>query len=155
MAIYEGKHPHIVTQELFDKAQLSFRKDNKPLKRSERSHTFLGLIKCAKCGCVVTIEPPKRHGYIYYHCTGSKGTCEQKRKNVREEKIMAQLDNAVKAVSLARKHIEYIKQGLKESLKDKKEYSEEIETRLNAEIKKIKARLEQLYVDKLNGIITL
>ena len=153
--IYEGKHPHIVSQELFDKAQLSFRKDNKPLKRNERSHAFLGLIKCGKCGCAVTIEPPKRHGYIYYHCTGSKGTCEQKRKNVREEKIMAQLDNAVKAVSLASEHIEYIKQGLKESLKDKKEYSEEMKTRLNAEIKKIESRLEQLYLDKLDGIITL
>ena len=68
---------------------------------------------------------------------------------------MAQLDNAVKAVSLANEHIEYIKKGLKESLKDKKEYSEEMKTRLNAEIKKIESRLEQLYLDKLDGITTL
>ncbi len=33
---------------------------------------------------------------------------------------MPQFDEAVKAVSFAQKHIDYIKQGLKESLADKK-----------------------------------
>ena len=41
----------------------------------------------------------------------------------------ATLDEAVKAVSLAQKHIEYIKKGLKESLKDKQEFSEELRAR--------------------------
>lgn len=31
---------------------------------------------------------------------------------------MPQLDNVVRAVSLAQKHIDYIKKGLRESLKD-------------------------------------
>ena len=77
---YIGKHEHLISNELFEMAQKSSKKDNKPLTRNERSHTFLGLIKCGKCGCAITIEPPKRHGYIYYHCTGSQGKYEQKRK---------------------------------------------------------------------------
>lgn len=58
---YAGKHEPIISNELFEMAQKSSKKDNKPLTRNERSHAFLGLIKCGKCGCAVTIEPPKRN----------------------------------------------------------------------------------------------
>lgn len=109
----------------------------------------------AICGCAVTIEPPKRNGVIYYHCTGSKGKCEQKRKNIREEKIMPQLDNAVRAVSLAQKHIDYIKKGLRESLKDKQEFTEEMRTNLQAEASRIRHRIDKItdeyYDDKVTN----
>lgn len=152
---YIGKHEPIISNELFEMAQKSSKKDNKPLTRNERSHAFLGLIKCGKCGCAITIEPPKRNGVIYYHCTGSKGKCDQKSKNIREEIIMPQLDEAVKAVSLAQKHIEYIKKGLKESLRDKQEFSEELRANLQAEEGRIRHRIDKLtdeyYEDKITA----
>lgn len=152
---YLGKHEPIISNELFEMAQKSAKKDNKPLTRNERSHAFLGLIKCGKCGCAVTIEPPKRNGAIYYHCTGSKGKCDQKRKNVREEIIMPQLDEAVKAVSLAQKHIDYIKKGLRESLRDKQEFTEEMRTNLQAEASRIRHRIDKItdeyYEDKVSA----
>lgn len=151
--LYKGKHEPIISDELFEMAQKSSKKDNKPLVRNERSHAFLGLIKCGKCGCAVTIEPPKRNGVIYYHCTGSKGKCDQKSKNIREEIIMPQLDEAVKAVSLAQKHIEYIKKGLRESLRDRQEFSEELRANLQAEEGRIRHRIDKLtdeyYEDKI------
>ena len=152
---YIGKHEHIVSNELFEMAQKSSKKDNKPLTRNERSHAFLGLIKCGKCGCAVTIEPPKRNGVIYYHCTGSKGKCDQKSKNIREEIIMPQLDEAVRAVSLAQRHIEYIKKGLRESLQHKQEFSEELRSNLQAEEGRIRKRIDKLtdeyYEDKITA----
>lgn len=152
---YIGKHEPLISNELFDMAQKSSKKDNKPLTRNERSHAFLGLIKCGKCGCAVTIEPPKRNGVIYYHCTGSKGKCDQKSKNIREEIIMPQLDEAVKAVSLAQKHIEYIKKGLRESLQHKQEFSEELRSNLQAEESRIRHRIDKLtdeyYEDKITA----
>jgi DNA invertase Pin-like site-specific DNA recombinase len=152
---YTGKHEPIISNALFEMAQKSAKKDNKPLTRNKRSHAFLGLIKCGKCGCTVTIEPPKRNGVIYYHCTGSKGECDQKRKNVREEVIMPQLDNAVRAVSLVQKHIDYIKKGLRESLKDKQEFTEELRTNLQAEEDKIRRRIDKItdeyYEDKVSA----
>ena len=153
--LYKGKHEPIISDELFEMAQKSSKKDNKPLVRNERSHAFLGLIKCGKCGCAITIGPPKRNGVIYYHCTGSKGKCDQKSKNIREEIIMPQLDEAVKAVSLAQKHIEYIKRGLHESLKDKQKYSEELRANLQAEEGRIRHRIDKLtdeyYEDKITA----
>lgn len=149
--IYEGKHPSIISQELFDKAQKSAKKDNKPLYKNH-DYALAGMIKCAKCGCAITIEPPKKGKYIYCHCTGGKGDCEQKHVNIPIEEIMVQFEEAVKAVSLAQKHIDYIKQSLKESLADKQEFSDEMRRNLEAEAKRIRHRIDKItneYYDDL------
>ena len=149
--IYAGQHEAIISQELFDKAQLSFRKDNKPLYRDDHNFALSGMMTCAKCGCAITAEI-KKGKYIYYHCTGGKGKCEQKKIYINESDLMPQFDEAVKAVSLAQKHIDYIKQGLKESLADKKEFSEQMRTNLEAEAKRIRHRLDKItneYYDDL------
>ena len=150
--LYTGQHSPIVSQELFDKAQVSFRKDNKPLYRDNHDFTFAGMMTCAKCGCAITAEI-KKGRYIYYHCTGGKGKCEQKSKYISEEKIEKQFDEAVKVVTLAQKHIDYIKQGLKESLADKKEFSDEMIKNLQAEYKRIETRLDKLLTAYCDGTI--
>lgn len=149
--IYAGQHPPIISQELFDKAQLSFRKDNKPLYRDDHNFALAGMMTCAKCGCAITAEI-KKGKYVYYHCTGGKGKCEQKKIYINELDLMPQFDEAVKAVSLAQKHIDYIKQGLKESLADKKEFSEQMRSNLKAEESRIRHRLDKItneYYDDL------
>lgn len=149
--IYDGQHPPMISQELFDKAQLSFRKDNKPLYRDEHNFALAGFMTCAKCGCAITAEI-KKGKYVYYHCTGGKGKCEQKKIYINELDLMSQFDEAVKAVSLAQKHIDYIKQGLKESLADKKEFSEQMRSNLEAEAKRIRHRIDKItneYYDDL------
>ena len=149
--IYAGQHPPIISQELFDKAQLSFRKDNKPLYRDDHNFALAGMMTCAKFGCAITAEI-KKGKYVYYHCTGGKGKCEQKKIYINELDLMPQFDEAVKAVSLAQKHIDYIKQGLKESLADKKEFSEQMRSNLKAEESRIRHRLDKItneYYDDL------
>lgn len=149
--IYDGQHPPMISQELFDKAQLSFRKDNKPLYRDEHNFALAGFMTCAKCGCAITAEI-KKGKYVYYHCTGGKGKCEQKKIYINELDLMPQFDEAVKAVSLAQRHIDYIKQGLKESLADKKEFSEQMRSNLEAEAKRIRHRIDKItneYYDDL------
>ena len=149
--IYAGQHEPIISQELFDKAQMSFRKDNKPLYRDNHYFALAGMMTCAKCGCAITAEI-KKGKYIYYHCTSGKGKCEQKKIYINELDLIPQFDEAVKAVSLAQKHIDYIKQGLKESLADKKEFSEQMRTNLEAEAKRIRHRIDKItdeYYDNL------
>ena len=150
--IYQGQHPPLIEQDLFDKAQLSFRKDNKPLYRDNHDFALAGMMTCAECGCAITAEI-KKGKYIYYHCTGGKGKCPQKKIYINELDLMPQFDEAVKAVSLAQKHIEYIKQGLKENLADKKEFSDELRNNLQAEYKRIEGRLEKLLIGYCDGTI--
>lgn len=151
--IYEGKHEAIITDKLFNDTQKAFRKDGKPLTRKEHQFLFAGMLKCAECGCAITSEI-KKGKYIYYRCTGYDKTCSQKKVYIREEELEKQFDEAVKAVSLNDKHIEYIKQGLKESLFDTREFSKAKQTALQAQAEKIKVRLDKLYVDKLDGNIS-
>lgn len=152
--IYEGQHPPLIEQSLFDKAQLSFKKDNKPLHRDNHDFALAGMMTCAECGCAITAEI-KKGKYVYYHCTGGKGKCPQKKIYINELDLMPQFDEAVKAVSLAQKHIEYIKQGLKESLADKKEFSNELRTNLQAEANRIRHRIDKItdeyYDDKVDA----
>ena len=150
--IYEGRHEAIVSEKLFNEVQKAFKKDNKPLYRNDHNFAFAGMLQCGECGCNITAEI-KKGKYIYYHCTGGKGKCSQKPVYIREEDIVKQFDKAVKAVSLTDKHIEYIKLGLKESLKDKQEYSENEFQRLTAQYKKLKDRIDKLFIAKLDGEI--
>lgn len=150
--IYAGRHEAIISEKLFDDVQRAFKKDNKPLYRNDHDFAFAGLLKCAECGCAITAEI-KKGKYVYYHCTGHDKSCSQKKIYIREEELEKQFDRAIQAVTLDDKHIEYIKTGLKESLADKIKFSEERITSLQSQHKKIKIRLDNLYVDKLDGIV--
>ncbi len=150
--IYAGRHEAIISEKLFDDVQRAFKKDNKPLYRNDHDFAFAGLLKCGECGCAITAEI-KKGKYVYYHCTGHDKTCSQKKTYMREEELEKQFDEAVRAVTLDDKHLEYIKAGLKESLADKIKFSEERVGSLQAQHKKIQDRLNKLYLDKLDGFI--
>lgn len=66
---------------------------------------------------------------------------------------MPQFDKAVKAVSLAQQHIDYIKQGLKESLADKKEFSKQMRSNLEAEAKRIRHRIDKITNEYYNDLV--
>lgn len=54
---------------------------------------------------------------------------------------------------MTNKHIEYIKLGLKESLKDKQEFSQQEFERITSNLKRLQDRINKLYIDKLDGLI--
>lgn len=151
--IYKGKHEAIISESLFEKAQRAFKKDNKPLYRKNHDFMFSGMMKCGECGSTITAEIKKRK-YIYYRCTGGHGKCSQKSLYIREEELTKQFNEAVRAIKLKDDDIEFIKICLKASLDDKIQYTEERIVRIEAESKKIRERLNKLYLDKLDGEIS-
>lgn len=137
---------------MFFKVQKQFKKDGKPDKRVNHAFAFSGLIKCAECGSTITSEI-KKGKYIYYHCSGGRCKCPQKKVYIREEELEKQFDEAVMRVHISSKHYEYIKQALKESFEDKKEFDKAHRDAMQAQISRIQTRLK-LYEDKLDGQIT-
>ena len=92
--------------------------------------------------------------YIYYHCTNRKtGTCTNT-KHVREEVIERQLREAIRAVSITKEHKEAIVTALKESHVDERKFHEEQIQKLQRESALLRNRINKLYTDKLDGIIT-
>ena len=80
---YVGTHQPLVSPELWERVQgvLNGRQANKH-RRAKHNFAFSGLIACGHCGCSIVGEIKKQR-YIYYHCTGYKGRCNEP--YVREE----------------------------------------------------------------------
>lgn len=151
--VYQGKHEALISKELFNQVQQSFKKDNKPFARKEHHFAFSNLLTCGECGSSITAEI-KKGKYIYYHCThGKDKNCSQK-KYTSEENLEKLFQDVVFAISLTKEEKQWILQGLKESNQDKADFQEEHIIRLEAETKKIRNRLNKLYTDKLDGIIS-
>jgi site-specific DNA recombinase len=150
--VYEGIHEPLISQELFDQVQVAFKKDNKPLYRDEHSFAFAGLLKCGVCASTITAEI-KKGKYIYYHCTHGKGECNQT-KYVREEVLVEQFMEVVQKIRINQDQKSWIIEGLKQSNDELREFHEEKIKSLIVESQKLRERINKIYVDKLDGIIS-
>lgn len=76
---YPGAHEPMITLDEFEKVQQILGKTSKPRPQKHES-PYTGLIRCATCGCMVTVEcktkmvktTGKEATYIYYRCTRRK-----------------------------------------------------------------------------------
>jgi len=74
--LYLGKHQPLVTRDLWQRVQCVL--DGRTPEASPRQARFclFGLIACGHCGCSLVGEIKKQR-YVYYHCTGYKGRCNE------------------------------------------------------------------------------
>jgi len=75
--LYPGKHDAIITQDTFDKAQTCHQKNKKKYKLY-KNYLFPGIIRCEKCGSIMTPSFVNKHSkkgklkrYFYYRCTST------------------------------------------------------------------------------------
>jgi hypothetical protein len=75
--IYAGKHEPLVSRDLWERAQhVLDGRHAKKHRRVKHDFAFSGLIACGHCGCSMVGEV-KKDRYVYYHCTGYKGRCDE------------------------------------------------------------------------------
>jgi len=146
---YPGSHEPIVSKELFDKVQDVFRAANKP-KMTKRTFIYGGMITCALCGCAVTAEI-KKGRYVYYHCTGNRDGCDIQ--YIREEELVLQFDRVAERLNISGEFYDMISQSLQASTQDEVEFNRKVEARLSKRRETLRKRIDQAYVDKLDGII--
>ncbi len=150
--MYQGIHTPLVTRELWDRVQ-EVRKDRgtrKP-KRSKHSFAFSNLIQCRHCGCALVAEL-KKQKYIYYHCTGYKGKCEEP--YVREEVLEEQFGEVIRSLKFDPETLDWVTSALKESHQDEKRFHDDAIQRLQSEYSRLQNRIDQMYVDKLDRRVT-
>ena len=82
---YEGNHPQLVSQELFDKVQAVLDAHNAGgQKQRVHNHYLKGSVRCGKCGSTLCItRTVNRHGseYLYFFCLGNYRrytTCQER-----------------------------------------------------------------------------
>jgi hypothetical protein len=94
----------------------------------------------------------KKGRYIYYHCTQSQKNCDEL--YYREEELAPQFETLVKGITIDPSIRAWLMKALKESHQDETTFHKDALDRLQAELKKFKHRLDQLYVDKLDGKVS-
>ena len=149
--LHQGSHQPLVSRELWDRVQdiLDGRNSSKH-RRVKHNFAFSRLIACGHCGCSVVGEIKKRR-YIYYHCTGYKGKCDEPyvREEVLEEKFGALLGR----LAFDDEVLDWVRDALHESHADERREHEAAIKRLRAEYDRLQNRIHAAYVDKLDGII--
>jgi hypothetical protein len=102
---YQGKHPPIITKELFDKVQVALQRSPMP-QGVNKEFTFTRLIKCGQCGGGITADEkfkPLKDGsvnrYVYYMCT-QKRSVECKNPPINETSLIEELGKLLDRVSL-------------------------------------------------------
>jgi DNA invertase Pin-like site-specific DNA recombinase len=148
--VYDGKQELLISKELFNKVQEVLKSKATP-KYNKHSYLFKGLIRCAECEGQITWE--KQKGIIYGHCNHYRN-CSQKTW-VRQEKIEEQLLPYLDQITIKSKRLaEWVKKSLRESHGDEIHYHHQAIKELDHRYEQIQRRLNILYDDKLDGIIT-
>ena len=146
---YQGKHPPLIDKALFDRAQAVAAQRNDTRATAHR-FPYTGLLKCAACGCAITAEI-KKDRYIYYHCTFDKGSCGGL--YVREEELERQFEDILGELQFSEALLDWMREALRQSQKEKAEYHRRAIEKLNAQYTKLQNRIDQIYLDKLDGEI--
>ena len=148
---YHGSHQPLVSPELWARVQGALdAKCATKVRGSKRSFAFSGLISCGHCGCAMVGEL-KKQKYVYYHCTGFKGKCDER--YVREEVLEAKLSALVGRLSFGNAALRWMSEALRQSHADQKKEHDAAIARHQGEHKRLQDRLHAMYLDKLDGRI--
>jgi site-specific DNA recombinase len=148
---YRGSHEPLISMGLFDRVQeiLDGRFTTKQ-KVAKQEFAFSDLVNCGHCGCALVAEK-KKGKYVYYHCTGNKGTCAEP--YAREEVLDECFADLLKGLVFDDEVMDWVTEALHQSHADEKRFRDEAIARLRAEHIKIQNRLDKLYDDRLDGFI--
>jgi site-specific DNA recombinase len=147
--VYLGKHQPLVTRELWERVQgVLDGRHAKKHRRVKHDFAFSGIIACGHCGCSIVGEIKKQR-YVYYHCTGYKGRCEEP--YVREEVIEQQFTDLLGRLKFDDEVLEWVREALDASHADERREHEDAIKRLRAEYDRLQNRIHAMYVDKLDA----
>ncbi len=149
--LHEGLHEPLIDELTWQQVQdvLDGRKRNK---RGFGSIPFAyrNLLRC-KCGLYMTAEI-KKGKYIYYHCTGRKGECD--RPFIREEVITSEFRKLLETLTFPPALEDWIRHALRDDHDERMSYQKRQEERLEAEAHEARQRLERLYKDFCEQLIS-
>lgn len=148
---YKGRHEPLVTRELWERVQgILDGRNARKIRHATHDFAFSGLMNCGHCGCALVGEI-KKGRYVYYHCTGYKGKCDEP--YVREEVISERFSRVLGRLTFGDDVLLYMTKALRESHVDEQKEHEAAITRLQAEHDRLRSRVHAMYVDKLDGRI--
>jgi hypothetical protein len=149
---YQGSYDPLVTKETWEKVQdlLDLRMESRH-RKVVHDFLFSGLVRCGHCRCALVAELKKRR-YVYYHCTGYKGKCDEP--YTREEVLERQFVAVLKSLVIPESVLAWLDQELTFSIEQDERIRQRTVKSWQDEWDRLQARLDAMYEDKLDGRIT-
>ena len=148
--LYSGTHPRLVDRTVFEEVQAIFEGHNRP-KYRRHEFAFGGLLNCAYDGCSVTAEI-KKGKYAYYHCTGHRGKCELP--YFREEELGERLGQVLKDIHIPDGILKQLVAALQTDRHRFQQVRGKQRESAQRRLGEVRRRIEQAYLDKLDGKIS-
>ncbi len=150
--MYKGTHTPIISQELYNLVQHKLVRSSSNPQYKKHLTVFKAAIKCGECGGVITWELQKQHWYG--HCNHYR-KCSQK-SYLRQEEVEKQLFPYFDKIAPKNDRIlQWLDEALKEHHGEEIKLTTTKRSQLNAQFERIQKRLEAMYLDKLDGRITM
>lgn len=145
-------HESLVTRECWQRVQelLDARAENKT-RRVKHDFAYTGLVHCGHCGCLLVGEL-KKGKYVYYHCTGNRGKCAEP--YTRQEVLTREFANLLQELVIPQPILEWLGDVVLASDQTEQAARAQAIKKLQARCDQIQARIETMYLDKLDGRIT-
>lgn len=151
-----SKHTPLISKELFYSVQ--DRLQRKITSGKYRKHTFpLGgeLIVCGECGRSLSWQERKGHHYGTVKHAEDCVSKNIKTKYLKEEDAQKQILEVLNGFKIENpKLLEWVRKALKESHRDESDYHTDIVKELEERKRKIEKRLDVIYDDRVDGVIT-
>ncbi len=147
---YKGTHPLIISLEMFRQAQEVLDGHNRPRYR-KHEFAFRGLLTCAFDDCTLTAEI-KKQKYTYYRCTESKGKCELP--YIREEALAERLGQVLQGIYVPDDILRQLESSLSLDSRRMESEKKQRQERLQQRLTSVRRRIDQAYMDKLDGKIS-
>jgi DNA repair exonuclease SbcCD ATPase subunit len=148
---YHGTHAPLVTKEVWERVQELLDAKTRR-KRMTHDFTYSGIINCGHCGCSMVAEL-KKGQYVYYHCTNGKNTnCPEP--YTREERLTKDLTAALHELVVPKPITDWLRAALQQTDTTQTRAREQALQQATTEYERINARIDAMYMDKLDGRIT-
>ena len=138
---FEATHEPLISKKLFNTCQEVMVKRGKVHYVRKNNFVFLGLLKCASCGCSITAE--KQKGHNYYRCTKKKGNCQEKH-YLREEALAEQIKSFLQKVSLSSQDTEKVLAALDNEQDKAREDAQSEVSVLKEQLSQVETKLQKL-----------
>ena len=149
---YQGRYEALVSRETWQRVQelLDARAESRT-RKVKHDFAYTGLVHCGHCGCLLVGEL-KKGKYVYYHCTGNRGKCPER--YTRQEILSGEFANVLRELVIPPAVLEWLGDAVLESDRSEQAARAESIKKLKSRYDQTGARIETMYIDKLDGRIT-
>jgi DNA invertase Pin-like site-specific DNA recombinase len=149
---YQGTYEPLVSRETWKRVQelLDARAANRT-RKVKHDFAYTGLVHCGHCGCLLVGEQ-KKGKYVYYHCTGNRGKCPEP--YTRQEILSCEFSSVLRDLVIPPAILEWLGDAVLESDQTERAARAESIKKLKGRNDQTEARIETMYMDKLDGRIS-